>query len=116
MKVKNMIIEQIINEIKFIFPENAEFRDVKGIPENLVIDWKLGNDANRPNKRSIPIYLALSEEYVDDYNDGNDRIKARMIISAANFIQEQSINFNPEHNSPHGQPLIPVKWIVPTFH
>lgn len=111
-----MIIEQIINETKCIFPENVEFREVENSSESRVIDWKLENDANRPNKRSIPIRLTLSEDYVDDYNDGDDKIRARMIISAAKFVQEQSKHFNPVHNTPYGQPVTPVEWIVPTFY
>lgn len=111
-----MIIQNIINKTKHLFPESAEFRDSENKPEYQIISWKLGDDVNRPNKHSIPIHLALSDEFIEDYNDGNEKIKARMIEDAIKFIQKHIEEFNPAHNTPRDQIVREVKWIVPTLN
>jgi len=76
----------------------------------LRIDWKLGSDPNRLNKRSRLIRVAISKEAIDDCTDFK--------IAASRFkkiIQDKLSFFNPDHDTPkYGSPPI-EEWIISTL-
>jgi hypothetical protein len=101
---------RLMDIVKPIFPNNAEIRrrpSSDGLELRVV--WKLTNDANRPNKRSRRIILVVSEEALEDYNDGNHDVKEKRIMKV---ITERLKGFNPNHNTPYGQPEPEELWAL----
>jgi len=60
----------------------------------LRIDWKLGNDPNRPNKRSRLIRVIISEEAIDDCQDFN-----KAGVRFLEIIKNRFSAFNPDHTT-----------------
>lgn len=101
---------RLTNIVKPLFPDQAEFRRRASL-DGLVfsVTWKLRNDPARPNKRSRRIILVVSEEALEDYNDGNRDARERRI---ANSITERLKTFNPNHDVPYGQPEPEDQWVL----
>jgi hypothetical protein len=87
-------VSEWIQLIRPLFPKSAR---IEIDPDNdlvLRIDWKLGNDPLRPNKRSRLIRLILHEKAIQDYPDvkaAGSRIRK--------LVQEKLCVFNPDHNT-----------------
>jgi len=104
------IINQWIELIKPTFPPEARIEVDEWDDIILRIDWKLGNDPERPNKRSRLIRIVISREMIEDcQNFDKAGVKFRKIIEN-NFSA-----FNPDHNSLkiEGPPV--EEWIISTF-
>ncbi len=66
---KKVFFELLWEKIKDIFPTNAE-KNIVMEPTGdatIYINWKLNNNASRPNKRSKTIKIILTQEMYDDY-------------------------------------------------
>lgn len=96
--------------VRPLFPNEAEFRR-RPSSDGLVfsVAWKLKNDPARPNKRSRRIILVVSEEALEDYNDGDRDARERRIT---NFVTERLKIFNPNHDAPYGQPEPEEQWVL----
>lgn len=97
------------------FPRHAEFR-VRRESGDICIyaDWKLGNDPERPNKRSKKIKICVSQAAVEDYADGSDQNRKSADEKLRRVVAAQFKEFNPEHDVPaHG--LVPIEqWTITT--
>lgn len=108
--MKEQLEIQLMNIIRPLFPNEAEFHH-RPLSDGLVfsIAWKLKNDPTRPNKRSRRIILIVSEETLEDYNDGNRDAIEKWIT---NFITENLRLFDPNHDTTYGQPEPEEQWIL----
>jgi len=104
-------INEWIELVRPLFPKDAIIEVGPGKNDaTLRIDWKLGNDPARPNKRSRIIKVIVSKEAMDDCRDSKTAgLKFRKVI------ENKLSTFNPDHNTPmHG--ITPIEeWIVSTF-
>ena len=90
----NQFIDQWIELIRPIFPSEARIEVDEGNDIVLRIDWKLGNDPERPNKRSRLIRIVISRESIEDCRDFNTAgLKFKKII------EEKFDGFDPDHCS-----------------
>lgn len=93
-----------------LFPKNARIEIDAGNDVILQIDWKLGNDLDRPNKRSRLIRVIIPEEAIDDCRDfkkAGSRFKK--------IIEDKLSIFNPDHDAPKYNSPPKEEWIVSTF-
>ena len=103
-------VNQWIELIRPIFPPEASFEVDEGDDTILRIDWKLGNDPERPNKRSRLIRITISREAIEDCQDFNEAgMKFQKII------ETRFASLNPDHN--HARIVSPPieEWIISTF-
>lgn len=96
-----------------LFPKDARFRSLPTTDGlRFSVNWKLKNDPSRPNKRSRRVVLMISQEAVEDHEDGtpNDRntIERRMV----DLVTAQLKQFNPDHDTPYGQPEPEEQWVL----
>jgi hypothetical protein len=97
------IKEHWISLIKTRTPQNASFFLHELQDFCLDIDWKLGTDKSRPNKRSKKIRLIIPEETIEDYfNIVNDDHKTTFDQKLISFITATIDTFDPEHDTPYG--------------
>ncbi len=97
------IKEHWIDIIKNCFPQNASLflHDLRDFC--LDVDWKLGTDQSRPNKRSKKLRLIISEETIEDYkNIVNDDHRISFDQKIVSFITDTMDHFDPEHDTPYG--------------
>lgn len=99
-----------IELIRPLFPPGAKIDSDEGNDVVLRIDWKLGNDPERPNKRSRLIRVVISEEAIEDCKDFNRAGKRFQKV-----IEERLSSFNAEHDKPRyaGSPV--EEWMISTF-
>jgi len=103
-------VNQWIQLIRPIFPPEASMQVHEAGDIVLRIDWKLGNDLERPNKPSRIIKIVISEQAIEDCHDFSKAgEKFRKII------ENKFRGFNPEHN--HSQFVSPPveEWLISTF-
>lgn len=106
---------RLLELIKPRFPKKADLRTSDDAsPRSLCvrIDWCLKNDPGRPNKRSKLIDLRLSEEFVEDYEDGTSGIRTSMENRLVEFVTTMLRSFDPDHDAPRDVPPPQVVWIM----
>lgn len=103
-------IEEWIELIRPLFPNDARIETDAGDDVVLRIDWKLGSDPDRPNKRSRLIRVIIPREAITDCHDfktAGSRFRK--------IIQDRLSVFNPDHDIPkYGSPPI-EEWVISTF-
>jgi hypothetical protein len=103
-------LDEWIKLIRPLFPRNARIETDAGNAVALKIDWKLGNDQSRPNKRSRLIRMVIPEETIQDCADfktAGSRIKK--------VIQGKLSVFNPDHNTRRCGKRPTEEWVVSTL-
>jgi hypothetical protein len=80
----------------------------------LYVDWKLGNDPERPNKRSKKIKICISQAALDDYVDGDDQNRESADVKFQQVIAAQLAVFQPDHNVPAHVPVPVEQWTITT--
>ena len=94
--------------IKPVFPEDAAYSWGPDEEEMVVlISWPLNSDPDRPSKRSRPIRLVITREFLEDNRDPAQRKEM-----LADFVQKEIERFDPNHNEPIGQDPQPVLWVL----
>jgi hypothetical protein len=99
-----------IELIRPIFPSGA----IIGADENnaviLRIDWFLGNDQKRQNRRSRLIIIVVSREAIEDCQDFD-----KAGLKFQKIIEKKFSTFNPDHN--HSILVRPPaeKWVISTL-
>lgn len=106
------MIKTIIDNIKELFPDGAEFKIDVSIPNEAAIFWKLNNDQKRPNKTSKIIILKVSDEFAEDYRDGSDNTKISMDAKIPAFITQKLIDFDPDHSTPYSEEAPKEIWLI----
>jgi hypothetical protein len=102
-------LDEWIRLIRPLFPKSARIEMDGGRDVALRIDWKLGNDPNRPNKRSRLIRMVIPEKAIRDCADfktAGSRIKK--------IIQDKLSVFNPDHNTHRCGKRPTEEWVVST--
>lgn len=94
-----------INLVKKVFPNHAEFKTLFASGDYICeINWKLNNDANRPNKRSKTIAVKIPKEVLEDCQNPQKAQKRFM-----EFIVAEYTKFDPDHNA---KPPPIEEWLV----
>ncbi|MFX0199057.1 MAG: hypothetical protein ACFFCW_23285 [Candidatus Hodarchaeota archaeon] len=103
-------INQWLDLIRPIFPPNASIEVDEGNDIFLRIDWRLGDEPERPNKRSRLIKIVISREAIEDCQDFN-----KAGLRFRKIIENKLSGFNPAHN--HSRLVSPPteEWIISTF-
>ena len=103
-------VNQWVKLIRPLFPRNARIEIDAGRDVILRIDWKLGNDPARPNKRSRLIRVIISEEAIADcadFKQAGSRFKK--------IIEDKLSGFHPDHDTRRCGTPPKEKWIISTF-
>lgn len=97
------------------FPRHAELhvREESG-SICIYVDWKLGTDPQRPNKRSKKIKICISEPAVDDYSDGSEQNRKGADQKLQQLVAAGLKSFDPEHNVPAHVPVPIEQWTITT--
>ena len=77
-------------------------------------DWKLGNDSERPNKRSKKIKICISRAAVDDYTDGSEQNRQSADERLRRAVAALLHVFNPDHNVAAHVPVPIEQWTITT--
>lgn len=84
----------------------------RGSDLKLEVDWNLGTDPARPNKRSVGIEIILTEEFIDDYCEAIERERHLTDEHVYSFIKEKLKHFMPEHDVPKNIPPPLETWVI----
>jgi hypothetical protein len=96
-----------------IFPTNAWI--VSRFSKNnhiIQIDWRLGNDPQKPGKRSKTIEITIKEDAIEDYLDKNKLDRELYGILLKNFICERYNHFDPDIDARTSQYIPVEKWLI----
>lgn len=89
-------------------------KDVKSSDMVFLINWRLGSDSSRPNKRSKTIRLVFPQDLIEDYLalDSSKQLDAdkRIFRALASRIQSH----DPEHDCSVSVVPPEVEWIIST--
>ena len=97
------------------FPKHAEFRVHRESGDiRIYVDWQLGNDPARPNKRSKTIKICISRTTIDDYADGSVQNRKSADEKLRRVVAARFHAFDPEHNVPAHVPVPIQQWTVTT--
>ena len=96
-----------------IFPTNAWI--VSRFSKNnhiIQIDWRLGNDPQKPSKRSKTIEITIKEDAIEDYLDKNKLDRELYGILLKNLICERYNHFDPDIDARTSQYIPVEKWLI----
>jgi hypothetical protein len=103
-------INEWIEQVRPLFPDNAKIELDEGNDIILRIDWKLQSDPTRPNKRSRLIRVVIPEEAIEDCPDLHEAG-----TRFAKIIKDKLRLFKADHDTPkhgkHGRTPV-EEWIV----
>lgn len=107
--------EHFTSVIKGAFPEHAEFQARRESGDICVyVDWKLGSDPVRPNKRSKTIRVCISREAISDYLNGSEVACKRADERLRKTVAERLHSFQPRHDAPPHAPAPVEQWTITT--
>jgi hypothetical protein len=110
IEMERSFVKEWIGLIRPLFPPDTRIVFEEGNDVVLRIDWKLGNDPERSNKRSHLIRVVISEEAIEDCKEFNIAgIKFKKVI------EERLSSFNPEHDKPKYAGSPAEEWTISTF-
>jgi len=105
------LVNEWVKLIRPLFPKNARIEiDDSGAGIILGIDWKLGNDPARPNKRSRLIRVSIPRETIEDCTDireAGSKFKK--------LIEDKLALFRPDHDTPRCGTRPNEEWTVSTL-
>jgi hypothetical protein len=81
----------------------------------ILVTWRLGTDALRPNKRSRLVRILISQEALEDYAHGSDGVRQASDSRFTTWLRQQHQSFNPNHDTPPGVEPPAVTWPVDTL-
>lgn len=107
---------QLIDLVRDIFPENAEYR-VFTQPEwnwrlNCEIEWQLNDAPLMPNRPSRRIIIRLASVALEDYMDLEPSMQQAGQRRFRKFIETQFSTFDPNNNPRDDPPR--AEWVVPS--
>ena len=109
------LLDHWVGLITPIFPGNAWIVSrCSGNDHILHIDWNLGNDSKKRNKRSRQIQITIKEDAIDNYLERNDKSREIFNILLKKSMCERYDRFHPDHDDPEAKSMwIPIeKWLV----
>ncbi len=94
-------------------PDGAAFEIQRNEGARVIrIDWLLGNDPERPDKRSKTIRLVVDEEAVEEYELAPEASKYTAKARLVGYFCARLAEFDPDHDSPRHTPPPEESWIV----
>lgn len=97
------------------FPRHAELHVCRENDDICIcVDWQLGNDPARPNKRSKKIRICISRAAVDDYTDGSEQNRKSADERLRRAVAAQLHMFKPDHNVAAHVPMPIEQWTIAT--
>ena len=97
------------------FPEESELTLSPTKDDfSLDVSWKLITDQNRPSKRSRILRLIIPDETIQDYSNAGDTSKSSYDQRLIDFVKDTINKFQPDHDTPIGQPR-PVETVRVPF-
>ena len=96
-----------------LFPTNAWIVSNQFNGGHLIlIDWKLDNDPQQPNKRSRKIQITIEEEAIDNYLDKSRAERDVSDIKMRQWLSERYNQFDPEHNARTSRSVATERWRI----
>jgi hypothetical protein len=80
----------------------------------ILVTWRLGTDALRPNKRSRLVRILISQEALEDYARGSDGARLASDARFNAWLRQQLQTFDPDHDTLLGVEPPAVTWPVST--
>ena len=97
------------------FPKHAEFHVRRESDDICIyIDWQLGTDPARQNKRSKKIKICIDRAAVDDYTDGSENNRQQADERLRSAVAALLLMFDPDHNSRAHEPVPIEQWTITT--
>lgn len=83
-----------------IYPPHTEYRAINENGEKkILIEWKLNNDPERPNKPSKIIKIVFPQEFIDDYSNFQQNKAQRIDNEIIALLKQHYTKFDPSHNN-----------------
>ena len=108
-----MVQQQVFELIKAAMPEGSEVDvDSEYTELDVRLSWKIGDDPERPNRRSKTIRITMIQETADDIDDATALQQAAALERIAVFLRSQFDALDPQHGSPRDQPPPMEHWVI----
>lgn len=78
----------------------------------MIVDWKLGSDSARPNKRSREIRIKVNQDFIEDYNGASVTAKLMSDENVRSLVKEKLGDFVREHDAPKHIPPPSETWNI----
>lgn len=78
----------------------------------LMISWRLGEDLERPAKRSKTIRVTLETEALEEYAAGSVEERRCADERLGRHLSERLTQFDPQHSAPVGQEPPIERWVI----
>ena len=113
-----MIDHQTITEtLSDLLPGDVELLVNRGQIEYIArFNWPIDNDPTRPFKRSKTVLLKIHENAMRDFSAIGNKNEAKTLIDLETYLKNRLHLFQPNHNSPRGQPEPVEKWVIGSLH
>lgn len=103
----------LIRLVRNVFDGEPDIHVVgRGRDLTVEVDWKLGSDPARPNKRSREIRIILTQEFMEDYSDASVRAQHLTDEEVCSFVKTKVETFAPEHDAPRHIPPPSETWNI----
>ncbi len=107
------IAEHFVDLVTRTLPKHADIvRADQDGDLRLVIDWRLGTDPRRTNKRSKSIELRISEEAISDYVNSDEQRRRSADANLTKHLKGKLASFDAEHKAPPEVVPPRERWIV----
>ena len=100
--------------VRRVFPPHADVHEIPSGDIRIRADWNLGDDPERPNKRSRPIEVVISEEAVEDYTSGSVEGRRQADERLRLYLSTCLKSFRAEHDVARHIPIPAEEWVVNT--
>jgi hypothetical protein len=103
--------EKLLQAIQVVTPPGAEIKTKNGIDGiGFSVSWLLGDDPERPNKRSKTIVISVSHEAAQDYETAPNSADAGARLQR--ILAENFANFDPNHDTAKYEPPPVERWVI----
>ncbi len=107
------LLDQWVRLITPIFPPNAWIVSQFSHDDYIIqIDWKLGDDPKRTDKRSKKIQIIIKEKIIDDYLDKNKEDRELYNILLKQIICERYSAFDADNDALTGMSTRTETWLI----
>jgi predicted RNA-binding Zn ribbon-like protein len=80
----------------------------------LFVDWRLGTDPTRPNKRSKSVLVRITRDAISDYSNSDERRRKSADHRLRTYLEDHVAAFDPEHDTPRHIPPPREEWVIGT--
>ena len=110
MGVSNRLVDAVMKHM----PSNADsyVTETEFGGAVLSVHWKLGNDPQRPNKRSKTIVIRLTRELLEDFPNYPPSMQQTAVGRIEHWIAESLKSFDPNHQMSRFQEPPTEEWVI----